>query len=1012
MIRRPTSPRSVFVRTITVAILAVAAVGTGVSPQLVLASPAAAAAPHLAWTGPKTIGGTVTGLSCPTATFCAAVDDVGQIVIFDGANWTVPAVIDSVAALESISCPSATFCVAVDQAGEYLTYTSGTWSAPTAVPGAVVLSAVSCTSSTFCAAVGVGDGFTFDGSTWTHYSAIDTFTLHSLNSISCVSPTFCVAVGYKGAETAFNGSAWSATQNIDGGAAATVTDVSCASTSFCVATASDGTNNPIVYNGTTWDNSQTVSGGVGFNAVSCTSPSFCMVGGTNVSTYNGSTWSNASAIPDGGTTVHRLSCLSAAFCEAIQLGGRAFTYTGTWTNATVIDMTNGIFAVSCASSSLCVAVGGNGGGAIAGDGVALVYDGTSWSKPMIAEMSADYLNSVSCAPGTTFCMATDAGGNWLTYNAGAWSSASPIGLLLTQVASISCTSTTFCIAVGNGFAGGAAATWNGSGWSTYQFGTPAPAMVSVSCATSTFCVAVDDAGNTSTYNGTTWSAETSIDNPVNPLVGVSCAPNTTTCVAVDSGGNAVTLNNGTWSAPTQAPPTGSLVAISCPSATYCVADGSNGMNYFDGTSWSSTTGGSRPDEWLSCPSTTFCVGVANTGSRLMIGEPAVQQKLVFTTQPGGGAANGAWATQPVVTIEDSLGNTIVSDSNAITLSIANNTGSGTLSGCFGQTVAGVASFGGCQINAVGTGYTLSATDTADGISATSAPFNVTTPLLVPTAPTISNLPSTGTYGDSFTPVVSTTGDGTKSVTSSSGSVCIVTAGVVNYVGVGTCTLRAHVTVGMVYAAGEGADNSFLVKQATTQTTIKSTVTSLNFGAEQSATFTVTVTPQFAGTTPSGTVRLLQGGNLVCSLSLFNGSAACSPSPTALSAGSVPLVARYGGDPNFTASSSTALAMSVSKAATTTALVASGVHLRYGHEKSERLSVTVSSRIPRAAITGRVVVKSGRATVCVVTLRGARGWCVLSAKKLPVGTQRLIATYGGATNFKGSTSRTVTVNVKH
>ncbi len=78
---------------------------------------------------------------------------------------------------------------------------------------------------------------------------------------------------------------------------------------------------------------------------------------------------------------------------------------------------------------------------------------------------------------------------------------------------------------------------------------------------------------------------------------------------------------------------------------------------------------------------------------------------------------------------------------------------------------------------------------------------------------ISNIPTSGTYGASFTPVVSTTGDGSTSVTSSTTSVCTVTNGEVNYIGVGTCTLVAHVGQGTTHASADGSNQSFTVVKA-------------------------------------------------------------------------------------------------------------------------------------------------------------------------------------------------------
>ena len=68
-------------------------------------------------------------------------------------------------------------------------------------------------------------------------------------------------------------------------------------------------------------------------------------------------------------------------------------------------------------------------------------------------------------------------------------------------------------------------------------------------------------------------------------------------------------------------------------------------------------------------------------------------KLAFTTQPVGGVAEGvALATQPVVTVQDSYGNTVTSDTGNVTLAIAAGPAAGSL-GCTSTTVAAVAGRG-------------------------------------------------------------------------------------------------------------------------------------------------------------------------------------------------------------------------------------------------------------------------------------------------------------------------------
>jgi hypothetical protein len=85
-----------------------------------------------------------------------------------------------------------------------------------------------------------------------------------------------------------------------------------------------------------------------------------------------------------------------------------------------------------------------------------------------------------------------------------------------------------------------------NGWSAPVSVDPVSFGSSVSCASATFCAAVDYEGNALTFDGTSWSAATSID--ALPLASVSC-PSSSFCVAVDYSGNVVTFDGTSWSAP-------------------------------------------------------------------------------------------------------------------------------------------------------------------------------------------------------------------------------------------------------------------------------------------------------------------------------------------------------------------------------------------------------------------------------------------------------------------------------
>ena len=152
-------------------------------------------------------------------------------------------------------------------------------------------------------------------------------------------------------------------------------------------------------------------------------------------------------------------------------------------------------------------------------------------------------------------------------------------------------------------------------------------------------------------------------------------------------------------------------------------------------------------------------------------------KLAFTTQPSAGTAGVAWATQPVVTIQDAGGNTISSDTSTVTLAIQVNPGSGTLSGTVSKAaVAGVADFSasGLSINKAGTGYTIRASDGALTV-ADSSTFNIVpaaaAKLVVTTQPSARTLPSTAfatqpvvQIQDAFGNVITTGADATRVVT--------------------------------------------------------------------------------------------------------------------------------------------------------------------------------------------------------------------------------------------------------
>ena len=137
--------------------------------------------------------------------------------------------------------------------------------------------------------------------------------------------------------------------------------------------------------------------------------------------------------------------------------------------ATNLDYSYGVedpTGVSCPSASFCMAV--------LESGYAATYDGTTWSRPARLSSSAGEPDSVSC-PTVSFCLAVDArDSSAFAFNGSTWSSAprinDPAASTQPGMASVSCSSTTFCAAVDNG---ANAFTFNGTSWSPLPSSIPA-----------------------------------------------------------------------------------------------------------------------------------------------------------------------------------------------------------------------------------------------------------------------------------------------------------------------------------------------------------------------------------------------------------------------------------------------------------------------------------------------------------------------------------------------------------
>ena len=290
---------------------------------------------------------------------------------------------------------------------------------------------------------------------------------------------------------------------------------------------------------------------------------------------------------------------------------------------------------------------------------------------------------------------------------------------------------------------------------------------------------------------------------------------------------------------------------------------------------------------------------------------------------------------------------------------------------------------------------------------TNKPFTATIPHS-PACPTTTALTSSknpSVFGDSvtFTATVSDASSiATGTVTYKDGATTIGT-GTLNgsaqatfatsTLAVGSHTIAASYSGDATHAASISTPLTQTVtpKKTSTSTTLISSQNPSAFG--QAVTFTATVKPATTGT-PSGTVTFNDGTTLLGTGTLSAGKATFTTSALAL--GSHPITASYGGDANFTVSTSTTLTQIVKPVSSTT--VASSLNpSTYGQGVTFTATVTATSGTP----TGTVTFKNGTATLGTGTL--SAGKAAFTTSTLTVGTHSITAVYSGDANFAGSTS---------
>jgi hypothetical protein len=170
----------------------------------------------------------------------------------------------------------------------------------------------------------------------------------------------------------------------------------------------------------------------------------------------------------------------------------------------------------------------------------------------------------------------------------------------------------------------------------------------------------------------------------------------------------------------------------------------------------------------------------------------------------------------------------------------------------------------------------------------------------------------------------------------------------------------------------------------------------------------------------GAVTVTTDATTVCTITLAAGTGNCSPTAGQLPVGAATLIASYGGDDTYDASSAPTASLQVTSstppppttATTTTTLGLSKASITYGDEQAEKISVKVASAANGvSSLAGSVTVSSGAIKVCAFSLSpSGTGSCALKPVALPPGTPPLTATYAGNTAFAPSVSAVKSLKV--
>jgi hypothetical protein len=318
--------------------------------------------------------------------------------------------------LLGVSCPTASFCAASGTQNLIATSTD-----PTGGPGA-------------WNALYVGEG------RYESTNGIPVISNRQIQGISCPSSRLCVAVTtlgqiYTSTDPTGPASAWNVAELKPTGANIHLYGVSCPSESFCVAVSGRRTNQGKILTSAdptggvgAWQEAD-LGEAFDFRAVSCSSTSFCVAAGANGELVasrspagGAGAWATVGA-PGGTGILQSIACITA-LCLTGNTGGNLLAASEPGTLSSWRTVNGGasvqITGAACASASACLAVDSNGDVTVSTEPTGAHPGWTSTNvRPYgpgaeeFASTEANGLFGASC-PATTFCALVGSRGAILT----------------------------------------------------------------------------------------------------------------------------------------------------------------------------------------------------------------------------------------------------------------------------------------------------------------------------------------------------------------------------------------------------------------------------------------------------------------------------------------------------------------------------------------------------------------------------------------------------------------------